>query len=95
MMGWAGELSLAGWILMAVCMLAFWAVVLYLMAAMFRTDRTSGPDATEHGVDPLQVLDARFARGDIDYDEFVARRQLLTPTRGTADGSGRQEPIRG
>ncbi|WAL49885.1 SHOCT domain-containing protein [Rhodococcus pyridinivorans] len=84
MMGWVGDLGWAGWTVMAVCMLAFWAVVFYLMAAMFRTDRASGPARPEHEADPLQVLEERFARGDIDSDEFVARRQLLTQTRDAA-----------
>ena len=94
-MGWAGELTWTGWIVMAVCMLAFWAVVLYLMATMFRTDRTSGSARTEHESDPLQVLEERFARGDIDSDEFVARRQVLTQTRGTTDTNYRQGRVRG
>lgn len=87
-MGWAGELSVTGWIVMAVCMLAFWAVVLYLMSAMFRSNRRSSPNGTEQQqADPLQVIEGRFARGEIAYDEFVARRQVLTQTTGTADGS--------
>lgn len=89
MMGWAGELSLTGWILMAVCMLAFWAVVLYLMSAMFRTNRASSPKGAEQKAVPLQVIEGRFARGEVAYDEFVAPPQVLTQTTGTADGSGR------
>lgn len=93
MMGWAGELTWTGWIVMAACMLAFWAVVIYLVAMMFRTDRTdrtNGPSRTLQDFDPLQVLEERFARGDIDSDEFVARRQVLTHTRGTTDANDRQ-----
>ena len=89
-MGWVGDVGWAGWTVMAVCMLAFWAVVFYLMAAVFRTDRASGPARPEHEADPLQVLDERFARGDIDSDEFVSRRQLLAQTRGTTATRERQ-----
>lgn len=91
MMGWAGDVGWTGWTVMAVCMLVFWAVVLYLVATMFRTDRASAPSRTDDS-DPLRVLETRFARGDIDADEFVARRQLLTQTRGataTGDRQGR------
>ncbi len=77
MMGWAGELTWSGWIVMAVCMVAFWVVVIYLMAMMFRTDRGTGPVRTTRDTDPLRLLEERFARGDIDSGEFVARRQML------------------
>lgn len=85
MMGWAGELTWTGWIVMAVCMVAFWAVVIYLVAMMFRTDRANGPAGTAQETEPLRLLEARFARGDIDSDEFVARRQVLTQTTGTPE----------
>ena len=92
MMGWAGELTWTGWVVMAVCMFAFWAVVLYLVAMMFRIDRVNGPGRPTVEADPLRLLKARFARGDIDSDEFVARRQVLTQTTGMPEfrqGQGR------
>lgn len=90
MMGWAGELTWTGWIVMAVCMFAFWAVVIYLVAMMFRTDRANGPGRTTAEVDPLRLLEARFARGDIDSDEFVARRQVLMHPDDTTPAGHRQ-----
>lgn len=89
MMGWAGA-GWAGWIVMALGMLAFWAVVIYLVATMLGTDRGAArPDDSY----PLRLLESRFARGDIDADEFVARRQVLT--QGAAGNRCRQGHIRG
>jgi len=95
MMGWAGELTWTGWIVMAVCMLAFWAVVIYLMAMMFRTDRANGPGRTSQESDPLRLLETRFARGDIDSDEFVARRQVLMHPGDTTKVEHRQGHVHG
>lgn len=78
MMGWSGQLSATGWIIMAVCMLVFWAAVLCMLAMMFRNDRSGGHGRTAPEADPLRVLEVRFARGEIGSDEFVARREELT-----------------
>ncbi|MEU1956069.1 SHOCT domain-containing protein [Nocardia rhamnosiphila] len=92
MMGWVGDVGWAGWTVMAVGMLAFWAVVVYLVAAMLGTDRGAArPDDS----DPRRLLEARFARGDSDADEFVARRQVLAQARQTGEGRSRQGHIRG
>ncbi|MBF6456106.1 MULTISPECIES: SHOCT domain-containing protein [Nocardia] len=93
MTGWVSQTGWAGWTVMAVCMLVFWAAVIYLMAALFRTDR-AGDSARPTDSDPLRMLESRFARGDIDADEFVARRQLLAQTFETADGDVRKGHVR-
>lgn len=85
MMGWAGGVGWAGWTVMAVGMLAFWAVVIYLVARMLGTD--CGP-AHPDDSDPLRLLESRLVGGDIDADEFVARRQVLT--QGSLGNRGRQ-----
>jgi uncharacterized membrane protein len=35
-------------------------------------------------VDPLRLLDERFARGEIEAEEYTARRELLESGRGPA-----------
>ncbi|MEE2031904.1 SHOCT domain-containing protein [Rhodococcus chondri] len=90
MMGWAWGSSWAVWTVMAVCMLAFWVVVLYLVAVLFRTDRARATGSTDDSSDPLRLLEARFARGEIEADEFAARRQLLTQTPGTTEAPDRR-----
>ena len=85
MMGWVGAVGWAGWTVTAVCVLAFWAVAVYLMTTMFRTDRGS---ARPDDPDAQRLLEARFARGEIDADEFVARRQVLAQTTNSSTDPG-------
>jgi len=75
-MGWGG------WIVMTMAMLAFWSLVVFALVVIFRGDRDarSGPQQS-HGRDPMQILDERFARGEIDVDEYHARQQVLRPVR--------------
>ncbi|WP_016881559.1 MULTISPECIES: SHOCT domain-containing protein [unclassified Rhodococcus (in: high G+C Gram-positive bacteria)] len=70
-MGWGG------WVLMAVVMVAFWGLVVAGVFALFRsmrTDRTApfGLDARAR-----EILDERFARGEIDAEEYRLRRHEL------------------
>ena len=95
MMGWVGDIGWAGWTVMAVCMLAFWTGVIYLVAALFRADRARGPAGIDHEADPLRVLEERFARGDIDSEEFVARRQILTQNGNPAAIVDRRGQVHG
>ncbi|MBF6439612.1 SHOCT domain-containing protein [Nocardia cyriacigeorgica] len=94
MTGWVGQAGWAGWTVMAVGMLVFWVAVIYLMAALFRTDRAADPAARPTDSDPLRVLESHFARGDIDADEFVARRCLLAQTFEAAVGNDRKGHVR-
>jgi putative membrane protein len=71
-MGWGG------WLLMSVTALAFWALVVFAVIALFRGGRSDTPPrsrAQERDAD--QILDMRFARGEIDADEYHARQQVL------------------
>ncbi len=49
-----------------------------------RADRTSGPTgapppaATPRSDDPLEILRSRYARGEIDDEEYERRRRILT-----------------
>ena len=76
MMGWYHDgMGWGGWIIMTVAMVAFWALVVFAVLALFRTQRSGGsiPDRR----DPMQILDERFARGEIDEDEYHARSSVL------------------
>jgi putative membrane protein len=68
------------WLLMSLVMLLFWAVVIGLGVVAYRhyraQHRSVGPAVQGHG-QALQILDDRFARGEIDEDEYKHRRELL------------------
>lgn len=79
-----------GMFLMIVNSLLFWGLVAAGIVAMARyTGRDvlrRGP--VTHGPVPQQMLAERFARGDIDEDEYTRRLQVLdtkTPAHGPGD----------
>ena len=80
-MNWGG-MGGGGWVVMAVLMLAFWALVVGGVVALFRNRRPTGSDSrTTPGPSAENVLDERFARGEIDEQEYHARRAVLNSTQ--------------
>jgi len=67
--------SWGGALVMSLMMLIFWGGLIWLIAYSIRGFSRSG------GRDPdrsaIQVLEERFARGEIDRDEFEERRRVL------------------
>lgn len=77
MMGWYHDgMGWGGWVLMAVAMVVFWALVVVAVVAIFRGTQRFGASVPNHR-DPRQILDERFARGEIDEDEYRARSGVL------------------
>jgi putative membrane protein len=58
---------------MAFVMLAFWGLLIWTVVMLVR--HTSGQRGT--GPTPEEVLAERFARGEIDEDEYQKRRDVL------------------
>jgi putative membrane protein len=70
-MGWYhDDLGWGGWLLMTLLMVVFWALVIFAVAALFR-------GAGSSRLTPDQILDERFARGEIDAADYQARRDAL------------------
>ena len=69
------------WFAMGFMMLAFWGLIVAVLLVAIRSwgRRPEGPSAagTSSEDDALRVLDARFARGEIDAEEYTSRRDLL------------------
>lgn len=72
-----GAMGWVGWLLMSLIMLGFWALVVVGIGAVFRTDRGIDAGSRSGADDPVRLLDARFARGEIDAEEYRARLQAL------------------
>ncbi len=56
-----------------IMMLIFWGVILALIVMAvrwFANDRPSGRKST----DAMDILNSRFAKGEIDEDEFLKRK---------------------
>lgn len=81
MMWWNDGMGWGGWVVMTLTMLAFWSLVVFGVVAIFRGDREDRTTQVPSERDPLQILDERFARGDIEGEEYRARRDELRTAR--------------
>lgn len=80
MFGWyGGNWGVVGWIVMAIVMLLFWAGLAVLVVQLVRPRPLTQGDAALRPAhhEAEQVLNERFARGEIDEVEFTARRAAL------------------
>jgi putative membrane protein len=68
-MGWVS------WILMALAMIAFWGLVIAALLALFRPSRSTRSEL--RGTNAQHLLDERYARGEIDDDEYRSRSEAL------------------
>jgi putative membrane protein len=78
MMGYGWGMGTAGWIFMGL----FWVVVIGLVAwgvtALLPTARSAGRG---QGEGPEEILDRRFALGEIDAEQYRRAREELAATR--------------
>lgn len=76
MMGWYHDgMGWAGWLVMLLGMVAFWGLVVWAVVVLFCDTRSGDARPAHH--DPLDTLDERFARGEIDETEYRARADVL------------------
>jgi putative membrane protein len=70
--GWMGPA------VMGVTGLLVWVVLLVVVVALLRWSRPgTGTGRGAQGPGAHEVLDDRFARGEIDAEEYAARRRVL------------------
>jgi putative membrane protein len=88
--GWHDGSGWAAWLAMGFMMVVFWGVVAAAVIFMLRSsghrhdhDHPSSPPPTqpEAGNEALRILDQRFARGEIELDEYTRRREVLLGAR--------------
>jgi putative membrane protein len=86
MMWWGhGAWGAGDWLAMSLTMVVFWGLLIALVVWLVRSyvdeqTRTSEPRTGTERAD--EVLAERFARGEIDEEEFTARRDTLHSTSG-------------
>lgn len=68
-----------GWFAMLIMMLIFWGAVAWVVVSLIRHGGPRPHEQTPgvHAPDPARILDERFARGEIDDDEYKRRREVL------------------
>lgn len=80
-MWWHDGVGWAGWILMTLTMVGFWSLVVLGLFALFRGYPDTRGTHSGGDRDPMQILDERLARGEIDLDEYQARQDALRTLR--------------
>ncbi len=81
MMGWGGQGYGMGGMsgLGGIIMILFWGLIIVgivMVIRYFTAGQGVGP-SNRSGSDPLQILRERYARGEIDTQEFEERRKIL------------------
>ena len=78
MMWWPdGGWGWGGWLMMTLTMLAFWGLAAWVIVTFVRQPGSRpGPD---HNAE--EILAERFARGEIDEEEFTKRKAALRSVR--------------
>jgi putative membrane protein len=66
-----------GWIWMTVMMIVFWGVVIWGIVYFVRSKDDQRGSAGAGSKPAIDVLEERFARGEIDEKEFRERRDIL------------------
>jgi putative membrane protein len=81
MYGWSGW-GWGGWIMMTFLMVAFWAAVITGIVLLVRYGIADGHHGQAHtALNAEDVLAERFARGEIDDEEYRRRLALLREQR--------------
>lgn len=89
MMYYGDHMSGWGWFGAGIGMIVFWGLLIALAVVVHRAlTGGSARSADPAGSDPRQILAERYARGEIDDDEFLRRLATLTsgedPSRSVA-----------
>jgi putative membrane protein len=77
MFGYHDGSGWGGWVLMVLAMVVFWGLVVWAILALFRSGPTPGIGPDEAAADPRRILDERFARGEIELEEYQVCRDAL------------------
>ena len=94
MMGYYGDgMGWGAWLAMSLSFIVFWGLLIALVVWLVRTFRADTTGVTQ-GQPPAvggradEVLAERFARGEIDAEEFTQRRAVLHSASGGVGSAG-------
>lgn len=77
MNGWYGSMSAGDWVLMSVVWVALIAVVVWAVASLVSHAGRGGREQVSLAERPEEILDRRFASGEIDAATYDAQRTKL------------------
>lgn len=86
--GYGGGIHWGLWVVMIVAMAIFLGALAWVIVTLLRhqgsppatAPLSSGPTGPPPSQDPLDILNERFARGEIDEEEYTRRRSLIEGT---------------
>lgn len=81
MMDWNGSVSWWGWTIMSVGMFVFWAFVAWIAVTLVRNGRERDPGTARA---PQDILAERYAKGEIDAEEYHSRLTDLPESNARA-----------
>lgn len=78
-------MGFAGWLFMGLFWLVLLGVIIYAVVRLLpaRHDGSARSNAPET---PEEILDRRFARGEIEVEKYQEQRAVLAQTRGERQG---------
>lgn len=77
-MGYGWGMGPVGWIFMGLFWIAVIGLVVWAVVSLLPGGRSAGPRGTER---PEEILDRRFALGEIDAEQYRRAREELAATR--------------
>lgn len=81
MMGFGWGMGATGWIVMVAFWLGIITLIVWVVARLLPTDRARDRDRELES--PEEILDRRFAAGELDAEQYEQARAKLVATRGT------------
>lgn len=86
-MGWGWD---GGWWIMMLGMVLFWGAIIFLVVWAVRGSPGWGRgEGHARRETPEEILDRRFAEGDLSAEEYRERREVITSGSGGNRGRGR------
>jgi putative membrane protein len=79
MMGWYGGMGLGAWLFMGGFWVLLLVLIVWLVVRLLPGRERGGSDQVRPS--PQEILDARFARGELDENEYAAARAALTAAK--------------
>jgi putative membrane protein len=81
MMGWyGGGMNVGAWLFMGLFWVTLLALIVWLVVRLLPSSNRPVPGADPQS--PEEILDRRFARGEIDEQTYAAQRTALATNRG-------------
>jgi len=80
-MGWYGSgMGPGAWLLMGLFWVALLGLIVWLVVRLLPSSNRPAPEVTPPS--PQDILDGRFARGEIDEQTYASQRAALSAARG-------------